>query len=136
MEGFGVFIVDAIITLFAFFAGAPITLSAISTFGVQKQFAKVMIEEGVIAEEEVKRILPKKQSAGLVIAIIVLAALGIAAWRAAPYGPICAVIGFVLGLVKYRKVLQFNSLTVQHFKNTFKDSFDAAKLNRYVDKMF
>jgi len=25
---------------------------------------------------------------------------------------------------------------VQRFKNTFKDSFDAAKLNRYVDKMF
>ena len=136
MEGFGVFIVDAIITLFAFFTGAPITLSAISTFGVQKRFAQVMVEEGVIAEEEVKRILPKKQGAGLVIAIIVLAALGIAAWRAAPYGPICAVIGFVLGLVKYRKVLQFNSLTVQRFKNTFKDSFNADKLNRYVDKMF
>ena len=136
MEGFGVFIVDAIITLFAFFTGAPITLSAISTFGVQKQFAQAMVEEGVIAEEEVKRILPKKQGAGLVIAIIVLAALGIAAWRAAPYGPICAVIGFVLGLVKYRKVLQFNSLTVQRFKNTFKDSFNADKLNRYVDKMF
>ena len=56
--------------------------------------------------------------------------------RAAPYGLICAVIGFVLGLVKYRKVLQFNSLTVQRFKNTFKDSFNADKLNRYVDKMF
>ena len=125
-----------VLTLFAFFAAAPITLSAISTFGVQKQFAKVMIEEGVIAEEEVKRILPKKQGAGLVIAIIVLAALGIAAWRAAPYGPICAVVGMVLGLVKYRKVLQFNSLTVQRFKNTFKDSFNAEKLNRYVDKMF
>ena len=136
MEGFGILLLNVVLTLFAFFAAAPITLSAISTFGVQKQFAKVMIEEGVITEEEVKRILPKKQGAGLVIAIIVLAALGIAAWRAAPYGPICAVVGFVLGLVKYRKVLQFNSLTVQRFKNTFKDSFDAAKLNRYVDKMF
>ncbi|MBQ2782961.1 MAG: hypothetical protein IJE94_07205 [Oscillospiraceae bacterium] len=136
MEGFGILLLNVVLTLFAFFAAAPITLSAISTFGVQKQFAQAMVEEGVIAEEEVKRILPKKQGAGLVIAIIVLAALGIAAWRAAPYGPICAVVGFVLGLVKYRKVLQFNSLTVQRFKNTFKDSFDAAKLNRYVDKMF
>lgn len=136
MEGFGIFVIDAIVTLFAFFAAAPITLSAISTFGVQKQFARAMIEEGVIAEEEVKRILPKKQGAGLVIAIIVVAALAYAAWRAAPYGPICAVVGMVLGLVKYRKVLQFNSLTVQRFKNTFKDSFNAEKLNRYVDKMF
>lgn len=136
MEGFGILLLNVVLTLFAFFAAAPITLSAISTFGVQKQFAQAMVEEGVIAEEEVKRILPKKQGAGLVIAIIVLAALGIAAWRAAPYGPICAVVGMVLGLVKYRKVLQFNSLTVQRFKNTFKDSFNAEKLNRYVDKMF
>lgn len=136
MEGFGILLLNAVLTLFAFFAAAPITLSAISTFGVQKQFAHAMIEEGVIAEEEVKRILPKKQGAGVVIAIIVLAALGIAAWRAAPYGPICAVVGIVLGLIKYRKVLQFNSLTVQRFKNTFKDSFNAEKLNRYVDKMF
>lgn len=136
MEGFGILLLNVVLTLFAFFAAAPITLSAISTFGVQKQFAHAMIEEGVIAEEEVKRILPKKQGAGVVIAIIVLAALGIAAWRAAPYGPICAVVGIVLGLIKYRKVLQFNSLTVQRFKNTFKDSFNAEKLNRYVDKMF
>ena len=136
MEGFGILLLNVVLTLFAFFAAAPITLSAISTFGVQKQFAQAMVEEGVIAEEEVKRILPKKQGAGLVIAIIVLAALGIAAWRAAPYGPICAVVGMMLGLVKYRKVLQFNSLTVQRFKNTFKDSFNAEKLNRYVDKMF
>ena len=136
MEGFGILLLNVVLTLFAFFAAAPITLSAISTFGVQKQFAQAMVEEGVIAEEEVKRILPKKQGAGLVIAIIVVAALAYAAWRAAPYGLICAVIGFVLGLVKYRKVLQFNSLTVQRFKNTFKDSFNAEKLNRYVDKMF
>ena len=53
MEGFGIFVIDAIVTLFAFFAAAPITLSAISTFGVQKQFARAMIEDGVIAEEEV-----------------------------------------------------------------------------------
>lgn len=136
MEGFGILLLNAVLTLFAFFAAAPITLSAISTFGVQKRFAQAMVEEGVIEAEEVKRILPKKQGAGAVIAIIVLAALGIAAWRAAPYGPICAVVGIVLGFVKYRKVLQFNSLTVQRFKNTFKDSFNAEKLNRYVDKMF
>lgn len=136
MQGFGILLLNAVLTLFAFFAAAPITLSAISTLGVQKQFAKTMIDEGIIDEEEVKRIQPKKQAAGVVITIIVLAALILAAWRAAPYGPICAAVGFILGLVKYRKVLQFNSLTVQRFKNTYKDSYNAEKLNRYVDKMF
>ena len=38
--------------------------------------------------------------------------------------------------MKYRKVTQFNSLTVQRFKNTYKDCYDAKKLNAYVDKMF
>ena len=63
MEGFGIFVVDAIVTLFAFFVAAPITLSAISTFGVQKHFARTMVEEGVIDEEEVKRMnKPKKEA--------------------------------------------------------------------------
>lgn len=136
MQGFGVLLLNAVLTLFGFFAVAPIVLSAISTFGVQKRFAQAMIDEGVISAEEVKRVQPKKQTAGAIIAIIVVAALVIAAWRAAPYGPICATVGTVLGLLKYRKVLQFNSLTVQRFQNTYKDSFNADKLNRYVDKMF
>ena len=136
MQGFGTLLLNAVLTLFAFFAAAPVTLSAISTFGVQKRFAEAMIAEGIITEESVKRIQPKKQTAGLIIAVIVVAALAIAAWRAAPYGPICAVVGMVLGLVKYRKVLQFNSLTVQRFMNTYKDNYNADKLNRYVDKMF
>ncbi len=136
MQGFGVLLLNAVLTLFGFFAVAPIVLSAISTFGVQKRFAQAMVDEGVISAEEVKRVQPKKQTAGVIIAVIVVAALVIAAWRAAPYGPICATVGTVLGLIKYRKVLQFNSLTVQRFKNTYKDSFNADKLNRYVDKMF
>ena len=136
MQGFGILLLNAVLTLFGFFAVAPIVLSAISTFGVQKRFAQAMIEEGIISAEEVKRVQPKKQTAGAIISVIVVAALVIAAWRAAPYGPICATVGTVLGLIKYRKVLQFNSLTVQRFKNTYKDSFNADKLNRYVDKMF
>lgn len=136
MQGFGVLLLNAVLTLFGFFAVAPIVLSAISTFGVQKRFAQAMVDEGVISAEEVKRVQPKKQTAGVIIAVIVVAALVITAWRAAPYGPICATVGTVLGLIKYRKVLQFNSLTVQRFKNTYKDSFNADKLNRYVDKMF
>lgn len=136
MQGIGILLLDVVLTLFGFFAVAPITLNCISTFGVQKRFADAMIEEGVIDAQQVKLLQGKKQTAGVIITVIVWAALAIAAWRAAPYGLICAFVGVVVGLFKYRKVLQFNSLTVQRFQNTYKDLYDAAKLNRYIDKMF
>ena len=119
MEGFGVFLWNAVITLFCFFALAPILLSAISTFGVQKRFAQTMVDEGVIS-----------------ISVVVAAAVVYSAVKMMPFGPICALFGLVAGIMKYRKVLQFNSLTVQRFKSTFKDSYNAKKLNAYVDKMF
>ena len=55
MEGFGVFLWNAVITLFCFFALAPIVLSAISTFGVQKRFAQTMVDEGVISRRTAYR---------------------------------------------------------------------------------
>lgn len=75
MEGFGVFLWNAVITLFSFLAVAPIVLSAVSQFGVQKRFAQAMIDEGIISAEEVKLLQPKKQIAGVVISVIVVAAL-------------------------------------------------------------
>ena len=136
MEGFSIFLFNAIITLFCFFALAPILLSAISTFGVQKRFAQTMVDEGVISAEDVKLLLPKKQLAGVIISVVVAAAVVYSAVKMMPFGPICALFGLVAGIMKYRKVLQFNSLTVQRFKSTFKDSYNAKKLNAYVDKMF
>ena len=68
--------------------------------------------------------------------MIVVAALAYTCVKMLPYGPICALFGLVAGIMKYRKVLQFNSLTVQRFKTTYKDSYDTKKLNAYVDKMF
>jgi len=129
MEGFGIFLWNAVITLFSFLAVAPIVLSAVSQFGVQKRF-------GIISAEEVKLLQPKKQIAGVVISVIVVAALAYTCVKMLPYGPICALFGLAAGIMKYRKVLQFNSLTVQRFKTTYKDSYDAKKLNAYVDKMF
>lgn len=111
-------------------------LSAISTFGVQKRFAQTMVDEGVISAEDVKLLLPKKQLAGVIISVVVAAAVVYSAVKMMPFGPICALFGLVAGIMKYRKVLQFNSLTVQRFKSTFKDSYNAKKLNAYVDKMF
>ena len=119
------------------FRGSPDrTVSAVSQFGVQKRFARTMIDEGVISAEEVKLIQPKKQIAGVIISVIVVAALAYTCVKMLPYGPICALFGLVAGIMKYRKVLQFNSLTVQRFKTTYKDSYDTKKLNAYVDKMF
>lgn len=135
-EGLMIFIIQAILALFAFFVVAPCVLNAVSLFTVQKRFARTMIDEGVISAEEVKLIQPKKQIAGVIISVIVVAALAYTCVKMLPYGPICALFGLVAGIMKYRKVLQFNSLTVQRFKTTYKDSYDAKKLNAYVDKMF
>ena len=135
MEGFGLFLVDALLTVFGFFVAAPILLNAISAFGVQKKFAEAMIQEGVIEEKEVRQMQPKKQAAGVIVATIVLAAAIFSASRV-NYGLICLFFGFVMGLLKYRSILQFNSLTVKRFQNTYRDSYNAAKLNKYVDKMF
>ena len=136
MEGFGVFLWNAVITLFSFFAVAPIVLSAVSQFGVQKRFARTMLDEGVISAEEVKLIQPKKQIAGVIISVIVVAALAYTCVKMLPYGPICALFGLVAGIMKYRKVTQFNSLTVQRFKNTYKDEMDVKKFNRFVETHF
>ncbi len=127
---------DAFLALFAFFAVAPILLNAVAQFGVHKRFAKAMIEEGVISAEAVKQILPKKQVAGVIISAVVLGVLGVTCYKTAPFGYLCAGVPFVVGLWKYRTVVQFNSLTVQRFQATFKDHYDAAKLNKYVAKMF
>ena len=127
---------DAFLALFAFFAAAPILLNTVAQFGVHKRFAKVMIEEGVIPAEEVKLILPKKQIAGVIISAVVLAVLGAVCYKTAPFGYLCAGIPFVVGLWKYRSVVQFNSYTVQRFQATFKDNYDAEKLNKYIADMF
>lgn len=136
MEGFGVFLWNAVITLFSFFAVAPIVMSAISQFGVQKRFAQAMVDEGIISAEEVKALQPKKQTAGVIVSVVVVGALVYTCVKMLPYGPICALFGLAAGVMKYRKIMQFNSLTVQRFKNTYKDSYNAKKLNAYVDKMF
>ena len=64
-DNFMVFVYNAIIALFAFFVAAPMLLNAISLFTVQKRFAKVMVDEGVVKEETVRRLHPKKQVAGV-----------------------------------------------------------------------
>lgn len=134
-DNFMVFVYNAIIALFAFFVAAPMLLNAISLFTVQKRFAKVMVDEGVVKEETVRRLHPKKQVAGVLISLLVLAGLGWTCTRV-DMGHICGCIALVAGVLKYRNIIQFNSLTVQRFRNTYKDEMDLNKYNKYVDSHF
>ena len=135
MDNMGILLLNAGLTAFGFFVCAPILLNAISTFTVQKRFAETMVQEGIIAEKEVRQMQPKKQIAGVVIAAVVLVAAFLVAGRI-NYGTICVFFGFAVGLIRYRRILQFNTLTVKRFQNTYREAYDAKKLNKYVDKMF
>lgn len=136
MEGFLVFFFDVVIALFAFFVVAPCILNAVSLFGVQKRFAEMMIKEGIIREERVRLLHPKKQLAGVLISLAVFAALAIACYRTAPMGYLCGGVPLVAGFLKYRQILQYNSLTVKRFRNSYKDDLDAAKFNKFVEHNF
>ena len=50
MGDFGILIIGVVDTFFAFFVVAPMMLQAASLFGVQKQFAKAMVQEGVVTQ--------------------------------------------------------------------------------------
>ena len=136
MKDTSLFLFDAIIALFSFFVAAPITLNAISLFTVQKRFARAMVDEGVISAGEVQRLHPKKQLAGVVISLLVLGVLVSFAIKLAPSGYLCAAIPLLAGCLKYRQVLQFNSITVERFRNSYKDVMDTAKYNNYVKQHF
>lgn len=58
--GITIFIFQALLALFAFFVVAPMTLNAVSLFGVQKRFAQEMIKLGVVKEKDVSNMQPKK----------------------------------------------------------------------------
>ena len=135
-ESIGILVYYVLITLFAFFVAAPCLLSTISLFGVQKRFAKVMIEEGVVSAEEVKKYHPKKQIAGVVLSILVMVALIYTCYKTGNIGYLCGILSFTGGVLKYRRVLQFNSITVQRFRNTYKHNMDHKKFNKYVEEHF
>ena len=107
----GQLIGDVLLVLFTFFGVVPVLLNTVSQFTVLKRFAEEMVNEGVIAEQKVKDLLPKQQIAG-------------------------AGIPFVLGLFKYRNIIEFNSLTVKRFQNNFKGEYDERKLKKYIESHF
>lgn len=136
MGDLGILLIGVVDALFAFFVVAPIMLNTASLFGVQKQFARAMVEEGVIDEETVKLLHPKKQIAGVIISIVVFAVLIWTCWKSAPMGYLCGGVALVAGFLKYRKIVQYNSLTVKRFRNTYKDQMNVTKFNKFVDTHF
>ena len=128
-------LLNAGLTAFGFFVAAPILLNCISTFTVQKRFAEAMIEEKIIKEDKVRELQPKKQIAGVIIAAVVIIAAFLTASRI-NYGVICMGAGFLAGFVKFRNIIQFNTLTVKRFQSTYAGSYDEAKLKKYVNRIF
>lgn len=136
MGELSVLLIGVVDALFAFFVVAPIMLNTASLFGVQKRFAQAMVEEGVIDAETVKLLHPKKQIAGVFISVVLFAVLIWTCWKSAPMGYLCGGVALVAGFLKYRKIVQYNSLTVKTFRNTYKDHMDVKKFNKFVDTHF
>ena len=93
---------DVLLVVFTFFGVVPVLLNTVSQFTVLKRFSEEMVREGVIEEQKVRDLLPKKQIAGVVISALMLFVLFSVCLKTAPYGWLCAGIPFVLGLFKYR----------------------------------
>ena len=136
MGDLAILLVGIVDALFAFFVVAPILLNTASLFGVQKRFAQAMVEEGVIDADTVKQMQSKKQIAGVLISLVLFAVLLWTCWKSAPRGYLCGGVALVAGLLKYRKIVQYNSLTVKRFRNTYKDQMNVTKFNKFVDTHF
>ena len=136
MGDLAILLVGIVDALFAFFVVAPILLNTASLFGVQKRFALAMVEEGVIDADTVKQMQSKKQIAGVLISLVLFAVLLWTCWKSAPMGYLCGGVALVAGFLKYRKIVQYNSLTVKRFRNTYKDQMNVTKFNKFVDTHF
>lgn len=136
MGDLAILLVGIVDALFAFFVMAPILLNTASLFGVQKRFAQAMVEEGVIDADTVKQMQSKKQIAGVLISLVLFAVLLWTCWKSAPMGYLCGGVALVAGFLKYRKIVQYNSLTVKRFRNTYKDQMNVTKFNKFVDTHF
>ena len=136
MGDLAILLVGIVDALFAFFVVAPILLNTASLFGVQKRFAQAMVEEGVIDADTVKQMQSKKQIAGVLISLVLFAVLLWTCWKSAPMGYLCGGVALVAGFLKYRKIVQYNSLTVERFRNTYKDQMNVTKFNKFVDTHF
>ena len=120
----------------AFFILGPAIATCISQFTVQKKFNQIMIEKGIVPAEEVQKIHPKKQIAGVVLCLILLAVVTSICFKNDLYTLIFTIVALAFGIFKNRKVMQFNSFTAQRFKAAYGSVMDVKKYNKYIDETF
>ena len=120
----------------AFFIMGPAVATCISQFTVQRKFNAIMIERGVVSEEEVKKLHPKKEAAGVVICLILSGVLTAICQKNGLFTLIFTAIALGFGVFKNRKVLEFNSFTAQRFKAAYGKVMDVKKFNKYIDETF
>ena len=136
MGKFALLLYFALAALFSFFVAAPCLLNTVSLFGVQKKFNRTMVDEGVIAPEEIQKIHPKKQIASVIISVLILGALVWFCLRLQA-AAVMAILPLLLGFWKYRKVLEFNALTARKFYSTYHEHLlDEKKFDKYIKKHF
>lgn len=136
MGDWGLLLYQLVIALFSFFVVAPCVLNAISLFGVQKKFNQTMVDKGIISADEIQKIHPKKQVASVIVAISVLGILFLFCWRLQVGAIIVAAIPLLLGFWKFRRVVEFNSLTARKFYSTYQKQLDEKKFDKYIKQNF
>lgn len=124
------------ITLFAFFVAAPIFMSTIGKFTIQKRFGILMVDEKVISEEQYKSTFKTQQIVGTFFSLLILSVLIVSGIRNGLYAWLCILAGILVGAYKSRRQVQYTSETVKGFKRLFVNQFDVDKLNEFVEKNF
>lgn len=125
-----------IITLVALFIAAPVVMNTIGKFGVQRRFAILMVQEGIITEEVFSKTQKTQQMIGVVLSVLLLAVLIGMGLKNGLYGWLCIIAGLAVGAFRARRTVQYTSATVQSFKRVYVDQFDKEKLNDFVEKNF
>lgn len=136
MGDFGLLLYYLLIALLAFFVAAPYLLNTISLFGVQEKFVKTMVDEGIIAEDVVNTLQSKKKVAGIIVSVVLLGILFWLCFRLRPWGFAMGLLPLLLGFWKFRKVVQFNSLTARRFYSSYHGQLDEKKFDKYIKKHF
>ena len=130
---------DVVLTLFAFFVSAPMIMNAIGQFTVQKKLMKRMIENGIVPADKVsgaKDLFKSKRIAGITTALVVLAVVVVIAIKNSPWGYICGGVGLILGLIKWRKACQYNSLATKNFKRSYRSFIDKERFEKFEESEF
>ena len=120
----------------AFFILGPAIATCISQFTVQRKFNAIMIERGVVSAEEVKKLHPKKEAAGVSICLILMGVVTAICQKNDLFTLIFTAVALGFGVFKNRKVLEFNSFTAQRFKAAYGRVMDVKKFNQYIDETF